>query len=56
MGGVMSGGRGPVILSLLRNKEVSGAKIIINLIKSVPGLNKVREKIKTLWEMISLFI
>ena len=55
-GGAMSGGKGPAILSILRNKEASGVKIIISLIKIIANLNKVKEKIKTLREVISFFI
>ena len=46
VGGIISGGKGPVILSLLRNKEMGGVKININFIKIIAGLNKVREEIK----------
>ena len=46
MGGIISGGRGPVIPSPLRDKEAGKAKINIGLIKIITGLNKVREKVK----------
>ena len=55
MGGVISGGKNPVVLSLLRNKEAGGVKINTGLIKIVIGLNKVKEKIKTLREVIFFF-
>ena len=48
MGNVISGGKGPVIPSLLQNREAGKVKININLIKIIAGLNKVREEIKTL--------
>ena len=56
MGGVISGGKGPVIPSLLRNKEVGKAKVNTSLIEIITGLNKVKEEIKTLREVISFFI
>ena len=46
VGGIISGGKGPVIPFLLRNKEAGGVKININLIKIITGLNKVREEVK----------
>ena len=55
-GGVISGGKGPVILSPSRNREASKVKIIINLIKLIINLNKVKEKIKSFQEIISIFI
>ena len=51
----MSGGKGPVIPSLLKNKEVGGVKINTNLIKVIINLNKVKEEIKALREIISFF-
>ena len=51
----MSGGKGPIILSLLRNKEAGGAKAIISLIKIITGLNKVKEEVKTFWEIMFFF-
>ena len=48
MGGIISGGKGPAIPSLLQNKEAGGVKANINLIKIITGLNKVKEKIKAL--------
>ena len=45
MGGALSGGKGPVILSLLRDKEAGGVKVNINLIKIIINLNKVRKEI-----------
>ena len=55
MDNIIFGGKGPVILSLLQNKEVSKVKVNINLIKIITGFNKVKEKIKTLREAISFF-
>ena len=46
MGGIISGGRNPVIPSLLQNKEAGKAKANTNLIKIIAGLNKVKEEIK----------
>ena len=43
----MSGGRGPVIPFLLRNKEAGGVKVNIGLIKIIINLNKVKEEVKT---------
>ena len=56
VGGVIFGGRNPIILFLLRDKEVGKVKANIGLIKIVISLNKVREKIKTLREVIFFFI
>ena len=51
----MFGGKGPVIPFLLRNKKAGKAKVNIGLIKIIIGLNKVREKVKTLREVIFFF-
>ena len=56
MGGVISGGRSPVIPSLLRNKEVGKVKVNINLIEVIISLNKVKEKVKAFRKVISFFI
>ena len=56
MGGVISGGRSPVVPFPLRDKETGGAKINTGLIKIIIGLNKVREEVKTFREIISFFI
>ena len=56
MGGVISGGRDPVILFLLQDREAGKVKINTGLIKIVINLNKIRKKIKTLWEIIFFFI
>ena len=56
MGDVISGGRNPVIPSLLRDREAGGVKINTGLIKIVIGLNKVKEKVKIFWEVIFFFI
>ena len=55
MGGVISGGRGPVIPFLLRDKEVGKVKVNTGLIKIIIGLNKVKEKVKTFWKVIFFF-
>ena len=55
MGGVISGGKGPAIPSLLQNKEAGKAKIHTNLIKIIINFNKVKEEIKTLREVIFFF-
>ena len=52
----MSGEKGPVILSLLRNQEAGRVKVIISLIKTIIGLDKIKEEIKTFSEVISAFI
>ena len=54
-GGVISGGKGPVIPSLSQNKEAGGAKVIINFIKIIIGLNKVKEDVKAFREVMSFF-
>ena len=56
MGGVISSGRDPIIPSLLQDREVGKVKANTHLIKIIINLNKVREKIKTLREVISFFI
>ena len=56
VGGIISGGKGPVIPSLLQNKKAGRVKANISLIKIITGLNKVKEEIKTLREVISFFI
>ena len=53
MGGIIFGGKNPIIPFLLRDRETGGIKANTGLIKIVIGLNKVREKIKTLREAIS---
>ena len=55
MGGVIFGGRDPVILFLLQNKEAGKVKVNTSLIKIVIGFNKVKKEIKTLREVISFF-
>ena len=52
----MSGGKGPAVLSLLRDKEAGKVKANINLIKIITGLNKIKEEIKILREVIFFFI
>ena len=52
VGEVISGGKNPAIPSLLQNKKAGKIKTNINLIKIIINLNKVKEKIKTLWEVI----
>ena len=51
----MSGGKSPVILFLLRNREAGGVKVNTGLIKIIIGLNKVKEEVKILLEVISFF-
>ena len=51
----MSGRRGPIIPSLLRNKEAGGVKVNTGFIKIIINFNKVKEKIKTLREVIFFF-
>ena len=55
VGGIVSGGKGLVIPFLLRNKEAGGIKVNTGLIKIVINLNKVREEVKTLREVIFFF-
>ena len=55
MGGVVSGGKGPVIPFLLRDKEAGGAKVNTGLIKIITGFNKVKKEIKALREIIRIF-
>ena len=55
VGGVISGGRGLVIPFLLRDREVGGVKVNIGFIKIVIGLNKVREEVKTLRDVVCIF-
>ena len=51
----MSGGRGPAVPFLLRDKEADKTKANIGLIKIVINLNKVKEEIKALREIIRIF-
>ena len=55
VGGVISGGRSPAVPSLLRDREAGGAKVNTGLIKVIIGLNKVKEEVKTLREIIFFF-
>ena len=48
MGGVISGGKNPVIPFLLQDKETGKVKINTGFIKIIINLNKVKEKIKAL--------
>ena len=52
----MSGGKSPAILFLLQNKEAGGVKVNTGLIKIVIGLNKVKEEVKALREVMFFFI
>ena len=52
----MSGGKGPVIPSLLQDKEAGKVKVNTNLIKIIISLNKVEKEVKTFREIISFFI
>ena len=56
MGGIIFGGRGPVVPSPLQDKEAGKVKANTGLIKIITGLNKVREKVKALRKVISFFI
>ena len=56
VGGIIFGGKGPAILSLLRNKEAGGVKVNTGFVKIVINFNKVKEEIKTFREVISFFI
>ena len=56
MGGVIFGGKGPVIPFLLRDKEAGKIKANTGLIKIIINFNKVKEEIKTLREVIFFFI
>ena len=55
MGGVISGGKGPIIPFLLQNREAGGVKANTGLIKVITGLNKVKKEIKALRETMSFF-
>ena len=55
VGGIIFGWKGPVIPSLLRDKEAGGVKANINLIKIIINLNKVKEEVKAFREIISFF-
>ena len=55
VGNIISGGKNPAIPSLLQNKETGKAKVNTNFIKIIINLNKVKEKIKILREIISFF-
>ena len=56
MGSVISGGRGPTVPSPLQNKEAGEVKVNTGFTKVVTGLNKVKEEIKALREVIFFFI
>ena len=56
MGGIIFGGRGPVIPFLLRNKKAGKVKVNTGLIKIVTGFNKVKEEVKIFRKVISFFI
>ena len=51
----MSGRKNPVVPSLLRDKKAGGVKTNIGLIKIIIGFNKIKEKVKTLREIIFFF-
>ena len=55
MGGVIFGRKGSAVLSPLRNKEAGKVKANTGLIKIVINLNKVKEEIKALREIIFFF-
>ena len=56
MGGIISGGKSPVIPFLLRNKEAGGVKVNTGFIKIIIGLNKMKEEVKALQEVMFFFI
>ena len=56
VGGIMFGGRNPVVLFLLRDREAGGVKVNTGFIKIVTGLNKVKEEIKIFRKVICFFI
>ena len=53
MGGIISGGKGPAVPSLLQNREAGGVKANTGLAKIIASLNKVREEVKALRKAIS---
>ena len=55
MGGIISGGRDPVIPSLLQNREAGKIKVNTSLIKIIINLNKIKKEVKTLRKVISFF-
>ena len=55
VGNIISGGRNPAVPSLLRNKEAGKVKANTGLIKIVISLNKIKEKVKALREVMSFF-
>ena len=55
VGGIISGEKNPTVPFLLQNREAGGVKVNTGLIKIVIGFNKIKEKIKTLREIISFF-
>ena len=55
VGDAVSGRKDPAIPSPLRDREAGGAKIDTGFIKIITGLNKVREEVKTLREVIRIF-
>ena len=55
MGGVISGGKGPAVLFLLRDREAGRVKINTGLIKIIINFNKVKEEVKTLREVMFFF-
>ena len=52
MGGVISGGKGPVILFLLQDREAGKVKVNINFIKIIIGLDKVKEEVRAFREAV----
>ena len=55
MGGIISGGKNPVIPFLLQNRKAGRAKVNTSLIKIIIGLNKIKEEVKALREVIFFF-
>ena len=55
VGGIVSGGKGLIIPSPLQNREAGKVKANTGLVKIIINLNKIKEEIKTLQEVISFF-
>ena len=55
VGGIISGRKNPAIPFPLQNKKAGKAKVNTGLIKIITNLNKVKEEIKALREIIRAF-
>ena len=55
VGGIIFGGKNPIIPFLLRNKEAGGVKFNTNFIKIIINFNKVKEEVKALQEIMHAF-